>query len=317
MARPRIFISSTFYDLRQVRADLNRFITGLGYESVLSEHGTIPYGPDEAPKEAAIREVQYCDMLVAIVGGRFGGSSNDKPYSIVQAEIKAALESSKPVYIFVDQATYGEFSTYLVNKGTPDIKFKFADDVRIYEFLEEIEALPKNNPISPFQTAQDIIDFLREQWAANFQRLLQDKERLAGINLTTNLVSTSQTLNDMVNLIIESQKDMSGAIQQILMANHPLFIQFKNITKVPYRVYFTNHEEMSANLKARGYSLINVDEWDDPNFEEWRHPKQERVYLQIYSGIFDAEGKLKVYTPNEWKEEWFYEAEYVPAPELL
>lgn len=32
MAKPRIFISSTFYDLKQVRSDLDNFITGLGYE---------------------------------------------------------------------------------------------------------------------------------------------------------------------------------------------------------------------------------------------------------------------------------------------
>ena len=39
MAKPRIFISSTYYDLRQVRADLERFIKDLGYETVLNEQG--------------------------------------------------------------------------------------------------------------------------------------------------------------------------------------------------------------------------------------------------------------------------------------
>ena len=43
MAKPRIFISSTFYDLRQVRADLNMFIDSLGYDSVRNEEGNIPY----------------------------------------------------------------------------------------------------------------------------------------------------------------------------------------------------------------------------------------------------------------------------------
>lgn len=34
MAKPRIFISSTFYDLRQVRSDLDQFIEALGYEPI-------------------------------------------------------------------------------------------------------------------------------------------------------------------------------------------------------------------------------------------------------------------------------------------
>ena len=48
MARPRIFISSTFYDLKQIRAELDMFIESLGYEPIRNEEGDIPYGKDEA-----------------------------------------------------------------------------------------------------------------------------------------------------------------------------------------------------------------------------------------------------------------------------
>lgn len=37
MAKPRVFISSTFYDLKQIRADLDNFILGLGYDVVRNE----------------------------------------------------------------------------------------------------------------------------------------------------------------------------------------------------------------------------------------------------------------------------------------
>jgi hypothetical protein len=47
MAKPRIFISSTYYDLHQIRNDLDRFIKDIGYESVRNESGNIPYGKDE------------------------------------------------------------------------------------------------------------------------------------------------------------------------------------------------------------------------------------------------------------------------------
>ena len=43
MAKPRIFISSTFYDLRQIRSDIDLFIEGLGYEPIRNEEGDIPY----------------------------------------------------------------------------------------------------------------------------------------------------------------------------------------------------------------------------------------------------------------------------------
>jgi hypothetical protein len=44
MAKPRVFISSTFYDLRQLREDLDDFIRSMGYEAVRNEEGNIPFG---------------------------------------------------------------------------------------------------------------------------------------------------------------------------------------------------------------------------------------------------------------------------------
>ena len=37
MAKPRIFISSTFYDLRQIRSEIDLFIETLGYEAIRNE----------------------------------------------------------------------------------------------------------------------------------------------------------------------------------------------------------------------------------------------------------------------------------------
>lgn len=51
MAKPRVFISSTFYDLRQIRADIDQFLRGLGYDAIRNEEGSIPYGKDERLEE--------------------------------------------------------------------------------------------------------------------------------------------------------------------------------------------------------------------------------------------------------------------------
>lgn len=67
MAKPRIFVSSTFYDLRQVRADLDRFIKDLGYEPVLNELGNIPYGKDDKLEEYCYKEISNVDILVSII----------------------------------------------------------------------------------------------------------------------------------------------------------------------------------------------------------------------------------------------------------
>jgi hypothetical protein len=51
MAKPKVFLSSTYYDLKHVRADIERFIKEQGYESILNEQGDIPYGKDSKLEE--------------------------------------------------------------------------------------------------------------------------------------------------------------------------------------------------------------------------------------------------------------------------
>lgn len=45
--KPRIFISSTFYDLKYIREDLANFVRSYGYEPVLFEDGDIGYVQEE------------------------------------------------------------------------------------------------------------------------------------------------------------------------------------------------------------------------------------------------------------------------------
>lgn len=72
MAKPRVFVSSTFYDLKQVREDLDSFISGLGYEAVLHESGDVVYGKDSPPEGYVHREIEMCDILICVIGGRYG-----------------------------------------------------------------------------------------------------------------------------------------------------------------------------------------------------------------------------------------------------
>ena len=100
MAKPRVFISSTFYDLRHVREDLERFVRELGYEPVRHETGSIPYGKQESPESYAYQEVELSDIIVTIIGGRFGTESRQEVgYSITQNELRRALDRNVQVFI--------------------------------------------------------------------------------------------------------------------------------------------------------------------------------------------------------------------------
>src|SRR5579863_2840187 len=221
MASPRVFVSSTFYDLKQVRSDLHRFINDLGYVPVLNEMGTIPYGKDDKLEEYCYKEISNIDILVSIIGGRFGSESQNNNLSVSQMEFKTALELNKQVYIFIDKNVYAEYQTFLLNKKNKDIKYRFADNVKIYEFIEFCEGLPNNNNIHSFETSLEIIQYLRDQWAGLFQRFLQEQNRIKEINLLKGIEGTAKTLNQLVNFLTEERKDSDSAIRDILLSNHP------------------------------------------------------------------------------------------------
>jgi len=125
MAKPRVFLSSTFYDLKQVRADIDMFIENLGYEPVRNEEGDIPYGKDDALEEYCYKEIKNIDILISIIGGRFGSESKRTGSSISQIEVKTALKEGKQIYIFIEKNVLAEYETYLLNKDN-DTKFRYS-----------------------------------------------------------------------------------------------------------------------------------------------------------------------------------------------
>lgn len=208
MARPRVFVSSTYYDLRIVRAVLDRFIKEMGYETVLYEQGHIPYGREEALEEYCYKEIEKCDILVSIIGGRYGTQSKDSKHSISHRELKTAIELGKQVYIFIEKAVYYEYETYLQNKEVKGFKPTSVNDVRVFSFLEDIYSIPTGNPIEPFELSDDIVRFLREQWAGLFQRLLQEMSRQKEVNIL-------EKVNDGKNL--ENKPDGKDVWEKILL----------------------------------------------------------------------------------------------------
>src|ERR1700688_2704352 len=103
MPAPRIFISSTCYDLRHIRENLKFFVRALGYEPILSEEGAIFYDPHMHAQEACITEVPSCQVLVLIIGGRYGSIFRNSSSSVTNEEYKSAVKARIPIFALVER----------------------------------------------------------------------------------------------------------------------------------------------------------------------------------------------------------------------
>jgi hypothetical protein len=294
MAKPRVFISSTYFDLKSIREELDRFITTMGYESVRHDEGHISYGKDEAPEIYAYKEIEHADILISIIGSKYGSESTTNGYSISQQELKRAHTVGKQVYIFIDDAVNSEYQFYKTNKHLEGLHLSAVTDKRIYTFIEEIYALPHGNPIFPFKTGGDITNILREQWAGLFQQSLQ-------------------TVDQMVKYLQKSQSESTAVLHDIVMTNHPIFNKLQSALNIRYRVYFTNFDELQELLKA-SRNFIFVSEPSDEYLDSYVWMKEIRRKLNtgfvtkygvltIKKSLFDNK-KLIPVNQSDWHDEF-------------
>lgn len=199
MAVPRIFISSTCYDLAEIRDSLVSFFQSFGFESALSDRGDVFYHPDLHTHEACVGEVSNCHMLVLVIGGRFGGQYvADKTRSITNAEYTAAKLQNIPVFAFIKQDVLNDHNVWQRNKGKP-----FADQivypsiekqehaVDIFSFIDVVRHAEVNNGFFGFRVARDLEELLRKQIAGMFFDFLTRR------NVSKQIQSTSDTVNSL------------------------------------------------------------------------------------------------------------------------
>jgi len=219
MATPKVFISSTCFDLGEIREQLTRFVRSYGFDPILSEHGDVFYKPEFHTHESCIHEVSNCHLFILIIGGRFGGEYvSDKSKSITNAEYSAARQTNMPVFTYIKNNLLSNHNLYQKNK-----KYAFAANIEypsiekqehavdIFKFIDEVRRNPTNNAIEGFDNFQGIENHLRKQWAGMFFDLLRSREIAAQMDVTNQLISgirtSSQKLEDLVkSLYISSNK---------------------------------------------------------------------------------------------------------------
>lgn len=208
----------------------------MGYDPVMSDYSDVLYDPAKHTHASCISEVQNADMVVLLIGSRFGGtavpealseldagavsakltadsSASDKAkYSITQLEALRAIDLGIPIFAFVDAKVHADHHTYTKNKDED-----FADRISyasiqkpetskyIFEFITFLTHLSSNNALITYNNFGEIEAHLVKQWSSLFQMLLRDSR-------------SKRSDGRRADAIIEQIQDLKAAMLQTISA---------------------------------------------------------------------------------------------------
>ncbi|MDE5746513.1 MAG: hypothetical protein K2I21_02910, partial [Acetatifactor sp.] len=88
--------------------------------------------------------------------------------SITNKEYEEAVKDKIPVFALVERNVWSDHFVYQKNKknGNADsIVYPNVDNIKIFEFIDEVRKSENNNAIYPFGDFRDIEQYLKKQWA--------------------------------------------------------------------------------------------------------------------------------------------------------
>lgn len=156
-----IFISSTCYDLADIRSELAFFLKNYGKKVLWSESPDFPVDFYTHSHDICLDNVKKSDQLILIIDKRYGGIYAGNKYpkeniSITQYEVKIAMEMQIPIITFVRNTVWTERAIYKHNlKKEIKISPFYVDSIKVFELIDFI-LHSKSNWIYQFENSLDL-----------------------------------------------------------------------------------------------------------------------------------------------------------------
>lgn len=158
---PVVFVSSTCYDLKQIREDLKFFFEdNYGFQTMLSEFNSFPIDPCIGTFENCLSNVDnMADIFILIVGTRYGYVT-ESGKSITNLEYLHAKAKGIPVFVFIDKQLNNQLRIWELNKEGD--YSAVVDNPEIFKFVSEIYSESKQW-IYTYESVRDITTTMKHQ----------------------------------------------------------------------------------------------------------------------------------------------------------
>ncbi|MBD3673095.1 MAG: DUF4062 domain-containing protein [Planctomycetaceae bacterium] len=163
----KIFVSSTVYDLIDIRSEVAELLRSLGLSPILSDDSHSDFSPkhDANSIESCLANIAASDAVILILDQRYGPSLKNAGFedkSATHLEYERAIELGKPIHVFVRDRLEADFSIWKKNDKQSDLKLTWVEqeEFRLFELLSEhrklIEGKSNSNWVDFFSSSIDL-----------------------------------------------------------------------------------------------------------------------------------------------------------------
>jgi|ERR1017187_288408 hypothetical protein len=163
---PNVFISSTIADLHYLRDALREAVEDLAYRPVMSDYGDVGYISETTAAGACYRTVRQCQLVVLVVGRRYGTLDKDG-LSITHREFITAQDSRIPFITFAE-AEVLSFKQVFDTDPSANLwtKFQGMDNAKAtFGLIDQVRASAQFNGMIAFTSAGEAKKALKKQIA--------------------------------------------------------------------------------------------------------------------------------------------------------
>lgn len=165
MNKPKVFVSSTIYDFKDLRSALKYWLTEKGYEVRMSERNDFKKDSSQNSYQACLDSIGECDYFILLIGSRAGGIYSQNPLiTITQKEYQHANELAqqgviKKLLVFVRKNVWDiredrkSLQKYIENELLKDETLKSKE--------EQLKLITKQSS-SIIKNTEIIFDFIKE-----------------------------------------------------------------------------------------------------------------------------------------------------------
>ena len=182
----KIFISSTCYDLIDLRAELKEYINSLGLSPIMSDNleSKFEIFPDQNSIETCLINLRSCDVVILILSQRYGPSlakAGFTDYSATHLEYLEAVKCKIKTIVFVRDRLEADFTNFKKTRNEKSLVWIEPKEQRLFEIIDAHKKL-ENDTIN--------------NWYWTFKNSVDLKSRLA-IDLKSEI--KENRLNNLIN----------------------------------------------------------------------------------------------------------------------